>query len=235
LWGEVAFPDHAGWSELLISLADSCVNLQLQLFGQLFSQWGGAFQFWLLPYGLGDQLCNPLPALFGGGLSLCLFTGISELGVLFLCPIPISRAGSAFHPPWTDTSAVVCFSVLQGSLILDASLWLRRWSLWSTTFPASGSGLSPTCCQSLLPFLCLFTDSLALRPAPWPSPFLWCTFRVPPTLSTVHTNYSSQFVIQFCWEGISLPRVCAVFCSPGVDRGVLHGSWYLPVCLSIDA
>jgi hypothetical protein len=165
---------------------------------------------------------------------VCLL-GFLSWGFYFFAPSPsLGQVQHFTHPEQTPLLSV-CFSVLQGSLILDASLWLRRWSLWSTTFPASGSGLSPTCSQSLLPFLCLFTDSLALRPAPWPSPFLWCTFRVPPTLSTVHTNYSSQFVIQFCWEGISLPRVCAVFCSPGVDRGVLHGSWYLPVCLSIDA
>jgi hypothetical protein len=31
----VALPDYAGWSEILISSADSCVTFQLQLLGQL--------------------------------------------------------------------------------------------------------------------------------------------------------------------------------------------------------
>jgi hypothetical protein len=35
---EVALPDHAGWSGILISLADSCVTFQLQLLGQLHPQ-----------------------------------------------------------------------------------------------------------------------------------------------------------------------------------------------------
>jgi hypothetical protein len=38
---------------------------------------------------------------FGGGLLLCLFTGISKLGVYFFAPPPFSGAGSVFHllPP----------------------------------------------------------------------------------------------------------------------------------------
>jgi hypothetical protein len=68
-------------------------------------------------------------------------------------------------------------------LVLDAALWSRRWFLWSTTFPALRSGLLPTCSQYSLPFLCLFIDSLALGFAPCSSPFLRCTFRVPPRLS----------------------------------------------------
>jgi hypothetical protein len=34
---------------------------------------------------------------FGGGLLLCLFTGISKLGVYFFAPPPFSGAGSVFH------------------------------------------------------------------------------------------------------------------------------------------
>jgi hypothetical protein len=48
------------------------------------------------------------------------------------------------------------FSVLQHSLVSDAALWLRRSALWSTTFLASRSGLSPTCslyCLSCAYFL----------------------------------------------------------------------------------
>jgi hypothetical protein len=41
----VGSPDHAGWPELLFSTADSCVILQLQLFGQLLLQQGEVVQF----------------------------------------------------------------------------------------------------------------------------------------------------------------------------------------------
>jgi hypothetical protein len=64
--GEVGLPDHAGWSKLLIHPADSCVILQLQLFGQLLPQQGGAVQFWVLLSGSGDQFCGPLPFLLWG-------------------------------------------------------------------------------------------------------------------------------------------------------------------------
>jgi hypothetical protein len=49
----------------------------------------------------------------------------------------------------------------------------------------------------LLLFLCLFTDSVALRPVPCPSPFLWCTFSFPAP-SAIVLYYSLLFVIQFC-------------------------------------
>jgi hypothetical protein len=42
LSGEVALSVHAGWSEILISSADSCVTLQLQLLGQLLPLQSGA-------------------------------------------------------------------------------------------------------------------------------------------------------------------------------------------------
>jgi hypothetical protein len=73
---------------------------------------------------------------------------------------------------------------LWGSSVLDAALWFRRSDLWSITYCTSGSGLSPIHYQSSLPFLCLFTDSSTLRLAPCPSPFLWCSFSIPPP--TVH-------------------------------------------------
>jgi hypothetical protein len=47
-----------------------------------------------------------------------------------------------------------------------------------------------------------------LRLALCSSPFLWCTFSVPPVPSVV-LDYSLLFVTQFCWGGISLPRGCA--------------------------
>jgi hypothetical protein len=89
LWCEVAFPDHAGWSALLISLADSCVTLQLQLFGQLLLQWGGEVQVWMLASGSGDLLCSPLAALFWRWLfSVFVYWNFHD-GRLFLCPVLI--------------------------------------------------------------------------------------------------------------------------------------------------
>jgi hypothetical protein len=52
---------------------------------------------------------------------------------------------------------------------------------------------------AFLPFLCLFTDSLVLRPAPCLAPFLWCTFSIPAP-SAIVLDYSLLFVIQF-FEG----------------------------------
>jgi hypothetical protein len=107
-----------------------------------------------------------------------------------------------------------CFSVLWGSLALGVAYGLRRWFLWSSTCPALGIGLLPT---SSPPF-CLSSVSLLivlLRLAFYPSPFLWCTFSVP-TPSAVVLDYSSLFVIQFFWGGVSLPRGCA-----GLSQGWL--------------
>jgi hypothetical protein len=119
--------------------------------------------------------------IFRGGLSLCLFT---ESTVLNLAHCPAPFLSWRFSIPPTPTAHVllqfaVCFSVLWGSSVLDAALWLRRWSLWSTTFPALGSGLLPTCFQSSQPFLCLFTESVVLSLAPCLFPFLQCSFSVP--------------------------------------------------------
>jgi hypothetical protein len=66
---------------------------------------------------------------FGGGFSLCLFTGISTLGIYFFAPPPFSGAGTAFHQPLPAVSVLcrfsIYFSVLRGSLALDAAHWLR--------------------------------------------------------------------------------------------------------------
>jgi hypothetical protein len=50
----------------------------------------------------------------------------------------------------------VCFSIFRSRLTSDVAHWLRRRALWSAICPASGSGLSPTCCQpSCLSSFCL--------------------------------------------------------------------------------
>jgi hypothetical protein len=88
LWGEVALPDHAGWSEILISPADSCVTFQLPLLGQILPQWGGEVQVWMLPSCSGDQLCSPLVALLWRWLFAVLVYWGFHTGSLFLCPTP---------------------------------------------------------------------------------------------------------------------------------------------------
>jgi hypothetical protein len=87
LWGEVALPDNAGWSELLIFPADSCVTLHLKVFGQLLPQGGGAVQVWVLPCGSGDQLSSLLLALLWRWLFVVLIYWGFFTGSLFLCPV----------------------------------------------------------------------------------------------------------------------------------------------------
>jgi hypothetical protein len=50
-----------------------------------------------------------------------------------------------------------CFWILQCCcLTLDVTHWLRRWALWTATWPVSGSDLLSTCCQPFcLSSLCL--------------------------------------------------------------------------------
>jgi hypothetical protein len=162
LWGEVALADHVGWSELLISSADSCVTLQLQLLGQLLPQQGGAVQIWMLPSASGDQLCRPLIALLWRGFLLCLFTGFPQWRFISLpfhlslgqvqCGVP--KAPSTLSVLWLFT---VCFQFC-------GPVWL--WVLLT----GSGNelcGLLPTLLlgvayrlpfSTFLPFQCLFTD-----------------------------------------------------------------------------
>jgi hypothetical protein len=105
----------------------------------------------------------------------------------------------------------LCSSVLWGSLVLDAALWLRGLALWSTTFPCFGEWLIASF-QPLLPFLCLFTDSLALSLGPCPSPFLWFSFSVWPAPSTVWFHFAVCYSVLL---GDHSSRDCAGLCSPG--------------------
>jgi hypothetical protein len=160
LWREVGLPDHAGWSEPLISPADFCVFLQLQLFSQLLSQWGGAVQFCIWPPGSGDQLCDPLPSLIWRWLLAIFVYWDFWAGNLFLWLAPFLWGGLCSTHPFLCLCFIIVhfwFSVLQCSSVLDAALWLRRSALWCATCPALGSGLSAAHSQSSVPLLCLFT------------------------------------------------------------------------------
>jgi hypothetical protein len=83
----------------------------------------------LLPSGSEHQLSNPLPALFWTWLVSVFVHWDFCTGGLILCPIPFiwGRLCST-HPFCCHVllQFVDYFSVLQGSLVLDAALWLRK-------------------------------------------------------------------------------------------------------------
>jgi hypothetical protein len=76
--------------------------------------------------------------------------------------------------------------------------------------PCFGEWLITCLLSAFLPFLCLFTDSSVLRPAPCHSSFVWCTFSLPAP-SAVVLDYSSLFFTFV--GGVRLPRGCAGLCS----------------------
>jgi hypothetical protein len=172
--------DHETCSELLFSPADSCVTTQLQLFGQLLPQWSGAVQVWMLSCGSGDQLYDLLPAMLSRWL-IILFTESSALGGYFFALPLFSGASSVFHPP-------PLLSVLDYSSLFDFQFCraVQFWMLFSCLgnqlcdpLPALlwGVAYSP-------PALILHCLSCAyLLIAPCSSPFLWCSFSVPPASS----------------------------------------------------
>jgi hypothetical protein len=94
--------------------------------------------------------------------------------------------------------------------------------------PCLGSVLLPTHSQSSLHFLCLFTDSLAAKISSLPLPLSPVQFQhATPLLSMF--DYTSLFVIQFCWGDQSAQGLCW-FVYPGVDRGFPRGLCCSPVC-----
>jgi hypothetical protein len=196
----VCFPImHHGWNywitQLITVLSFSCSCLVSSSPSEV-----GQFNFecCLVVQEISSAIHN-LPC-FGSGLLLYLFTGSSALGVYFFAPPPFSGTGCV-----TPTLSAVCFSVLWGSLVLDAALWLKRSALWSTTFPAFGSGLLPAHSQYSLLFLCLFADA-----------WHWINYLLLP-LSLVCLLSVNCLLFSFV-EGIS------------VDRGVLNGAWCSPLC-----
>jgi hypothetical protein len=108
---------------------------------------------------------------FGVGFSLCWFTG-----GLFLCLSPFlwGKVSDLSAGPLLSSccdSLLIFLFFLQCRLTLDVAHWLRRWALWTTTCPISGSSLSPTHCQPFcLSSLCLLKvhmeiSSLLLPPS----------------------------------------------------------------------
>jgi hypothetical protein len=161
LWGELGLPDHAGWPELLISSADLCITLQLQLLGDLLPQCCGSVQFWM--QSLVQEIISIIHYLpcFGGGFLLCLFTGIYGWG-LFLCPVRFLRgrfsvpsAPSTVCVLWLFTvwfqfcQAVQFWMLLSGQEMISVFHYLPCFREWFIASPHS----------VFLPFLYLFTDS----------------------------------------------------------------------------
>jgi hypothetical protein len=193
----------------------------------------GQFNFECCP--LAQEISSVIHYLpcFGGALSLCLFIKSSVLGFYSFASPPLSRQVQ-FSTSRTPLS-VLDYSLL---FVFQFCGKVQFWVLLSESgdhlcdlFPALlWSGLSPACCQSLLPFLCLFTDSLVLSLAPCPSPFFWCSFSVPPTLSTLYVWLKFIVCHSVLFGGTQSTQGLCWFVFPGVDRGFLHGAWYSPVC-----
>jgi hypothetical protein len=153
-----------------------------------------------------------------------MFTGISMLGAYFFALTPFSRAGPVVHQPSLLSvcydSLLFIFQFCRGSLTLGVAHWLRRWTLWSTTCPALGSGLLPThswpSCLSGICLLIVLTDIIS-----WALP-----------LSPVHFQLSCplcccnrlQFAVccSVVLGGISLHKVCAVLSRGSWGNSVWH-------------
>jgi hypothetical protein len=141
------------------------------------------------------------------------------LGVYFFVPSPFSGAGCVPPSPSTDWvlfQFTVCFQFCGAVSFGFCSLAQEMISVIHY-LPCFGEWLISAHSLSSLPFLCLFTDSSALKPALAPLPFSGAVsmFHLPSPLSVL--DYSLLFVIQFCWgwRESSLPRGCAGFCSQG--------------------
>jgi hypothetical protein len=128
------------------------------------------------------------PSCFGVGLSLCWF-----IGGLFLCLAPFLwgkvRNPSASSLLSACNVLLIVFQFCSIILTLDVSHWLRRWALWTTTYPISVSSLSPAPCQLFcLSRLCLLRVRveisslhlpLSLVHLQLPNPYAACSFSVP--------------------------------------------------------
>jgi hypothetical protein len=75
---------------MLFFPADSCVILQLQLFGQLLPQQGWTVRFWMLPPGSGDQFCDPLSALLSRWLISSVYSLRAQCWEFSSLPHPLS-------------------------------------------------------------------------------------------------------------------------------------------------
>jgi hypothetical protein len=154
------------------------------------------------------------------------------LGAYFFALPHSSGVGSVFHQRPTVISVLwyfaVCFSILQDSLTLGAIHWFGKWSLWSATCPASGSGLSPACCQpSCLSsvYLLMVHAEISIFPLPLSPVHFEFSCHSPVVL-----GYSFLFVIQVFLGGLgghSAQGLCWFI--PGVAGRIPCNTWHSPV------
>jgi hypothetical protein len=118
-------PDHAGWSELLISPVIVMLSFSCSCLVSSSSSEVGHFSFECCPLVQEiNSMIHYLPC-FGGGLLLCLFTGVSILGVYFFDSPPFSGIGCIIPTPAVVSVLLqftVWFLLLQGSSVLDSAL-----------------------------------------------------------------------------------------------------------------
>jgi hypothetical protein len=149
-WGTFSSSEH-WFPQLIVVLSFSCHYL-VSTSPREVGQFSFGCGLWFRRSAVQSTTCPALEVAFH-----CVCLDFCT-GVLFLFPaqflwgrFSVPSAPSAVHVLWWFT---VCFSVLQSSLALGAAPWLRRWALWSTSYPALGSGLLPTC-SSCLSCVCL--------------------------------------------------------------------------------
>jgi hypothetical protein len=158
----------------------------------------------MLPSGSGDHFCSLLVALLWKWLFTVLVYWDFHAGGLVLCSAPflwgrfsVPSAPSAVSVLWWFA---VCFSVLWDSLALGVAHWLKRWTLWSTTCPASERGLLPThsppSCLSSVCLLKVWVEISSL-----PLPLSWSTVSVPTSSAVMQITIRCLNFRVFFWGG----------------------------------
>jgi hypothetical protein len=131
------------------------------------AQWGGTVQFWMLLSGSGDQLFNPLLALLWDVACCCVCSLRVQCWEFSFLSHPLSvgqvqHSTVPLHYPCLISVHCVLFqfggAVRFWMLLFGSGVHLcdpLPALLWEVV-------CCPTSTQALLPFLCLFTENLAL-------------------------------------------------------------------------
>jgi hypothetical protein len=150
-------------------------------------------------------------------LQLCLVSSSpSRVGQFSFeyCPQSQETISGINHQPCFEKLA--CYPTPHSQpLCLASPLVVLVQHLWDV-------GLLPYhCSQPLLLFPRLFSESLAVCP----TPVLWGRFNVPPTHTLSMLEYNLLLILfSSVGRGFNMPKDCTGLCSPGVGRGVTHGS-----------
>jgi hypothetical protein len=113
LWGEVALPDHAGWSRILISSADGCVPSSCSSWSAPPPARCGSL-VWNLPSESGVQLHSPLVVLWVEVAFCCAcLLGFPGWRLIFLpCPLSLGQGQCSFIPLPSVVSVLWWFTVV---------------------------------------------------------------------------------------------------------------------------